>query len=34
VTPESCSLYNRDGLPASPFCSQPAMLAYDPQLPE
>ena len=34
VTPEPCSLYNRDGLPASPFCSQPAMLTYDPQLPE
>jgi sialate O-acetylesterase len=34
VTPEHCSLYNREGLPASPFCSQPAMLVYDPQLPE
>jgi sialate O-acetylesterase len=34
VTPESCSLYNRDGLPASPFWSVPEMLRYDPGLPE
>ena len=25
--PEGCNLYNRDGLPASPFCSDPALLA-------
>ena len=34
VTPENCNLYNRDGLPASPFCSRPDLLSYDPKLPE
>jgi sialate O-acetylesterase len=34
VTPDACSLYNRDGLPASPFCTDPALVPYDPQLPE
>lgn len=33
VTPEECNLYNRDGLPASPFCSRPELLRYDPKLP-
>jgi sialate O-acetylesterase len=33
VTPEGCNLYNRDGLPASPFCSKPGLLRYDPGLP-
>ena len=33
VTPENCNLYSRDGLPASPFCSKPALLQYDPGLP-
>ena len=34
VTPENCNLYNRDGLPASPFCSDPTLLRYDPGLPQ
>ena len=34
VTPTDCNLYNRDGLQASPFCSQPDLLKYDPNLPE
>ncbi|MCC9608321.1 sialate O-acetylesterase [Blastopirellula sp. JC732] len=34
VTPENCNLYNRDGLPAAPFCSQPQLLVYDPNLPQ
>jgi sialate O-acetylesterase len=34
VSPENCNLYNRDGLPASPFCSKPGLLQYDPGLPE
>ena len=34
VTPDNCNLYNRDGLPASPFCSRPDMLVYDPMLPQ
>ena len=34
VTPAGCNLYNRAGLPASPFCTHPALLAYDPLLPE
>ena len=34
VTPEDCNLYSRDGLPASPFCSRPGLLQYDPGLPE
>jgi hypothetical protein len=33
VAPENCSLYNRDGLPASPFCTKPELLQYDPGLP-
>lgn len=27
TAPEHCHLYNRDGLPASPFCSRPELLA-------
>ena len=34
VTPDNCNLYNRDGLPASPFCSRPDLLIYDPKLPK
>lgn len=34
VSPEDCNLYNRNGLPASPFCSKPELLEYDPELPE
>ena len=34
VTPENCNLYSRDGLPASPFCSDPSLLQYDPGLPK
>jgi len=34
VTPENCNLYNRDCLPASPFCSDPTLLRYDPGLPQ
>ena len=34
VTPEDCNLYNRDGLPASPFCTRPELLEYDPNLPK
>ena len=34
VTPENCNLYSRDGLPASPFCSDPPLLQYDPGLPK
>lgn len=34
VTPENCNLYNRDKLPAAPFCSRPELLRYDPQLPK
>lgn len=33
VDPRHCNLYNRDGLPASPFCSQPELLIYDPEVP-
>ncbi|MEW4489436.1 sialate O-acetylesterase [Thalassoglobus sp. JC818] len=33
INPENCNLYNRDGLPASPFCSRPELLSYDPKLP-
>jgi sialate O-acetylesterase len=33
VSPENCNLYNRVGLPASPFCSDPSLLQYDPGLP-
>ncbi|TWT58327.1 hypothetical protein KOR42_17010 [Thalassoglobus neptunius] len=34
VSPENCNLYNHAGLPASPFCSLPDLLTYDPKLPE
>ncbi len=34
VTPDHRHLYNRDGLPASPFCSQSTLLDYDPKLPK
>lgn len=34
VQPTPCYLYNRDGLPASPFCSRPELWVYDPQLPK
>jgi len=33
LNPRGPKLYNRDGLPASPFCSDPALLQYDPKLP-
>ncbi len=33
VSPPHCRLYNRDGLPASPFCSVERFLDYDPNLP-
>ena len=33
VTPQGCNLYNRDGLPASPFCSNPNLLDYAPEIP-
>jgi sialate O-acetylesterase len=32
--PANCNLFNRDGLPASPFCSRPELLQCDPGLPE
>ncbi|MFN3153354.1 sialate O-acetylesterase [Bremerella sp.] len=32
VSPESVPLYNQHGLPASPFCSKPELLKYDPNL--
>lgn len=32
VNPEQCSLYNRDGLPAAPFCSHPELLKFEPEL--
>ncbi|MBA2115071.1 sialate O-acetylesterase [Bremerella alba] len=34
VSPESVPLYNQHGLPASPFCTKPELLKYDPQLPK
>ena len=34
VDPRHAHLYNAAGLPASPFCSHPGWLAYDPQLPK
>jgi sialate O-acetylesterase len=34
IAPAPCTLYSADGLPASPFCSIPELLAYDPSLPE
>lgn len=33
-TPEGCNFYNRDGLPAAPFCTRPELLEYDPNLPK
>lgn len=33
VNPEQCCLYNREGLPAAPFCSHPALLKFEPELP-
>ena len=32
--PTRCNLFNRDGLPASPFCSRPELLECDPGLPK
>jgi sialate O-acetylesterase len=34
VNPQRCCLYNRDGLPASPFCSHPEFLKFEPDLPK
>ena len=34
INPQNCRLYNRDGLPASPFCSHPELLKYEPELPK
>ncbi|MCA9198050.1 MAG: hypothetical protein KDA87_10945, partial [Planctomycetales bacterium] len=34
MTPDNCNLYNTAGLPASPFCTRPDLLTYDPRLPE
>jgi len=34
INPQHCNLYNRDGLPAAPFCSKPGLLDYDPGLPK
>ena len=31
--PRHCHLYNRDGLPAAPFCSHPELLHVDPAIP-
>jgi sialate O-acetylesterase len=33
IDPQRCHLYNRDGLPAAPFCSHPQFLIYQPDLP-
>lgn len=33
-TLEGCNFYNRDGLPAAPFCTRPELLEYDPNLPK
>lgn len=33
INPQQCRLYNRDGLPAAPFCSHPALLKFEPDLP-
>jgi sialate O-acetylesterase len=32
ISPEGCNLYSRDGLPASPFCSDPTLLDYAPEI--
>ena len=34
INPKNCNLYSRDGMPASPFCSRPELLTFDPKLPE
>ncbi|PHS02532.1 MAG: sialate O-acetylesterase [Blastopirellula sp.] len=34
IDPQNCQLYNRDGFPASPFCSQPAQLDFEHSVPE
>lgn len=34
VDPQHCHLYNHDGLPASPFCSDPSLMICEPDLPE
>ena len=33
IDPQNCHLYNRDGFPASPFCSQPAQLDFQHHIP-
>jgi sialate O-acetylesterase len=33
VNPKQCCLYNREGLPAAPFCSHPELLQFEPELP-
>ncbi len=33
INPQQCRLYNRDGLPAAPFCSHPELLKFEPDLP-
>jgi sialate O-acetylesterase len=33
INPQQCRLYNRDGLPAAPFCSHPELLKVEPELP-
>jgi sialate O-acetylesterase len=33
INPQQCRLYNRDRLPASPFCSHPELLMFEPELP-
>ncbi|MFT5528248.1 MAG: sialate O-acetylesterase [Pirellulaceae bacterium] len=33
IDPHHCHLYNRDGLPASPFCSDPKLLNFVPAIP-
>ncbi|WP_339730866.1 sialate O-acetylesterase [uncultured Gimesia sp.] len=33
IDPQHCHLYNRDGLPASPFCSKAKFFQYAPDLP-
>lgn len=34
INPPHCRLYNRDGLPAAPFCSHPELLKFEPDLPQ
>ncbi len=33
LNPQGCRLYNRDGLPAAPFCSHRDLLKFEPDLP-